>query len=479
MGCPLTGTPILSITSDNTHGVTLVWTAISGANRYTIKYGTASGVYTGTVDLGNVTTYTFTALTWGLTYYFVIYANYYENILELDFNGSDASTTITDTSTDGEDSPHTCTVGNNAQLDTVQKYSGTASLYIPDTKADNVVVDSSTDFDWNQDFILQCRFRLNDAPSVGTRIDFWGRGSPTNGNSSNVYYLYSGISGQVIRISSREGLTTIQKTYYLETGLSEDTWYTLKVINSENNFSVFIESSDLGTQNISTYFSGDNIDLFIMYPGLPVRSDVCWIDEYYFYKGDCPTADSNEVSVLYEYDLIDAQYDCGYAGVARSTISDLSHLNGQTVSILANGIVLEQQIVADGKVELGDSYSVVHIGLPYEADLETLKLEIPKQSGTIQGKNVKINNAIFMMQNTRGGYLGPNENDLWEAFTTDAINKSSGSNLEATEMFTGDLRQPVVGGFGVEGNVFYRQVDPLPVTIGAIMFEVDVGGNVR
>ena len=56
--------------------VTLAWDpSLSGnVTGYTVHYGTASGVYTGSVDAGNQTTYTVTGLTRGVTYFFVVRA---------------------------------------------------------------------------------------------------------------------------------------------------------------------------------------------------------------------------------------------------------------------------------------------------------------------------------------------------------------------------------------------------------------------
>jgi hypothetical protein len=170
---------------------------------------------------------------------------------------------------------------------------------------------------------------------------------------------------------------------------------------------------------------------------------------------------------------------CGYAGLAVSKVSGLDHLEHQMMSILANGVVLDSQTVNSGQVDLGDSYSVVHVGLPFYADLQTLAVEVPLYEGTVQSRKVKINNVTFRMQNTRGGYIGSDADNLWEAFSRMEVIRSSGQNLSVLDLFTGDVRQPLIGQYNQGGNIFYRQVDPLPVTIGAIIPEVAVGGQTR
>jgi len=54
--------------------VTLAWNAENSVAGYRLHYGTASGTYTQTTDVGNVTTATVSSLTPGLTYYFMVTA---------------------------------------------------------------------------------------------------------------------------------------------------------------------------------------------------------------------------------------------------------------------------------------------------------------------------------------------------------------------------------------------------------------------
>lgn len=181
------------------------------------------------------------------------------------------------------------------------------------------------------------------------------------------------------------------------------------------------------------------------------------------------------------YDLIGEYIEppCGYVGQVAGSSPDLSHLEGQTVAIYANGTVMDEQVVTDGAVTFPSGLSLIHIGLPFYSDFETLNVEVPDKEGTVQSKRCKINNVMFRLQDSRGGFIGPDEDNLWEAFTADAIRKSSGQNINDDELFTGDIRQPLGAQFGDEGHIFFRQVDPLPISIGAVIPEVEYGGRSR
>ena len=71
--------------------------------------------------------------------------------------------------------------------------------------------------------------------------------------------------------------------------------------------------------------------------------------------------------------------DCGLQyfsnGVQSQTITGLDHLNGATVSILADGSVQAQQVVAAGRITLQAPAARVTVGLPYVSQLQTLCME--------------------------------------------------------------------------------------------------------
>ena len=168
-----------------------------------------------------------------------------------------------------------------------------------------------------------------------------------------------------------------------------------------------------------------------------------------------------------------------YNGTAATEFPGVQHLDTETVGILADGVVHDQQVIDGNTITLTSSASKVTVGLPYKSDLETLNVEVPLKEGTIQSRKVKIGNVSFRLHQSRGGWVGPDADNLYEAFTQQSFRGSSGQNLSSTTLFTGDVRQPLGAGYEQGGRVFYRQVDPLPITIGAIIPEVNVGGASR
>ncbi len=172
--------------------------------------------------------------------------------------------------------------------------------------------------------------------------------------------------------------------------------------------------------------------------------------------------------------------DCGEVGLVFSQVDiNLDHLEGETVGVLANGIYLGTQTVSSGAVSLPGEYSKAQVGLLYQSDFQTLNIKLDPMENKTQGNKIKVGNVTFRLIDSQGGFIGPNEDTLYEAFTQEAFELSFGINLAATDMFTGDVRVPLGSGYSNGGNIFYRQNDPLPITISAVIPEVNVGGATR
>lgn len=172
--------------------------------------------------------------------------------------------------------------------------------------------------------------------------------------------------------------------------------------------------------------------------------------------------------------------DCGlsYSGNPATVISGLSHLNGQAVSVLADGNVVKGQTVSGGQITLATAASKVHVGLPYVSDVETLKIESPDQRGTLQGRRVTIPKLTIRFWNSRGGYFGtvrPGDDGisgLDPIIQRDPTDDYSKAIALKTQDY-GPFSPP--GGYSKDAHMIFRQVDPLPFTITAFIPQVVAG----
>ncbi len=165
--------------------------------------------------------------------------------------------------------------------------------------------------------------------------------------------------------------------------------------------------------------------------------------------------------------------DCGltYNGTAATTISGLSHLEGKTVSILADGAVHPQRVVTGGQITLDQAASKVQIGLPITADLQTLPIAAQIDGSLGQGRYKNVNKAWLRVYRSSGIFVGPDANNLTEAKQRTTEPCGSPPALKSEEIQI--LLSP---SWGDSGQLFVRQSDPLPLTIVSMTAEVALGG---
>jgi len=124
-----------------------------------------------------------------------------------------------------------------------------------------------------------------------------------------------------------------------------------------------------------------------------------------------------------------------YDGPPATVISGLSHLEGKTVAILANGAVHPNKIVTNGSITLNYPASKVQAGLPMTSRLKTMSPEIPGgKITTLQAVRRRIVEALLRLYRSRGGKIGPDSNHLDDLFyrrPEDVMNTNT--------LYTGDL----------------------------------------
>lgn len=154
-----------------------------------------------------------------------------------------------------------------------------------------------------------------------------------------------------------------------------------------------------------------------------------------------------------------------------TTVSGLDHLEGKTVSILADGAVHPQQVVTDGKIGLDAPASVVHVGLPIRSVLQTLPLLAPIDSGYGSARPKNINKCSLRVYRSSGIFAGFDENHLREYKQRRDERPGSPPEMRSEEV-------PVVidGHWTDGGQLTVVQDDPLPLTIVSVTTEVSIGG---
>lgn len=151
-----------------------------------------------------------------------------------------------------------------------------------------------------------------------------------------------------------------------------------------------------------------------------------------------------------------------------SSVSGLEHLNGEEVTIVADGAVLPAVTVANGSVSLGSATGcVIHVGLKYSAIFRSQRPNSGAQDGTAQGKIKRIDKVVFRLWKSLGGTFGLSTSENRD----DIFSRSPEDNMDVQiPLYTGDTEQLEVPGDYDRDSLFEVVHDePLPFTLAAII----------
>ena len=150
-----------------------------------------------------------------------------------------------------------------------------------------------------------------------------------------------------------------------------------------------------------------------------------------------------------------------YSGSPATNISGLTHLEGQVVSILADGATHPNKTVSSGAITLDRASKNVKVGLAFTSLLQTMRIDAGSQDGTSQGKTKRIYDITVRMFETIGIEVGPDLSEM------ERIPFRSSADLmdEGIPPFTGDKEVEFRGNYETDGFIYVRQTQPLPFTI--------------
>lgn len=250
--------------------------------------------------------------------------------------------------------------------------------------------------------------------------------------------------------------------HFVDCGLAYDN--PIVITGASNASPVVITAASHGISD------GDLVDIF----------DMVGMTELNGYRYRVTNATTNTFELMNMDD--DTPIDGAEYGVYKSggmvrkaiiTLLGLDYLEGEEVTILADGSVDTPQIVTDGSITLTDYASRVHIGLGYVSILETLNLNYQMNDGTSQGRTKAVRRVTPWLESTYGGEVGVNGMDNMEPIEFDLAETWG----KPAPLFTGTKKTNLYSEWDSDATTCIRQKDPLPITVLSIMTEVEMGGD--
>lgn len=290
------------------------------------------------------------------------------------------------------------------------------------------------------------------------------------GEEDHVYVVVKRtINGQTKRYVERmasQQVTTLEDCFYVDSGLSYDGTNTTATTVTVSGGTTWGPSDALTITASSAIFS---------YPGTADVGDaiVLTASDGSKYRLRITSSSSTTVATA----RVDVTLAASLRNVAttvwafaRNSVSGLTHLEGKTVSILADGAVMPQRVVASGTVSMDRAAVVIHVGLPYDSDLQTLPLAL-NIDGAGQGRYKNVNKAWLRVVNSSGIFVGPDADNLVEAKQRTTEPYGSPPAMKNDEILV--VLTPT---WQAGGQIYVRQSDPLPLTIVNMTLEVTIGG---
>ncbi|MEW5560608.1 hypothetical protein AB1287_10215 [Enterobacter asburiae] len=155
--------------------------------------------------------------------------------------------------------------------------------------------------------------------------------------------------------------------------------------------------------------------------------------------------------------------------MARMTFAGLNHLEGQTVNILSDASVEPQKVVTGGKVTLESPGGVVHIGLPINAQFETLDININGQETLLDKK--QIIPTVTLIVNASRGIFASTPGGQWYEYPQREFEFYD----DPVDDATGKVEIKLDSNWDKVGRVKVRQTDPLPLSVLAVLPRITVG----
>lgn len=167
-----------------------------------------------------------------------------------------------------------------------------------------------------------------------------------------------------------------------------------------------------------------------------------------------------------------------YSGSPATTFSGAQHLAGETVTGLADGLVITPFVMpVSGTFNLSTPASLVTIGLMFEAKLQTLPVDTGDP--TIQGKQKKENKVTVRVVDTLGLNIGTTFDTAVPMQDFIIGNVGSLTNVAVTDLVTGDGMTYIDPRWAEQGQFCISQTLPLPATILGVIPELAVGNTAK
>jgi len=256
-------------------------------------------------------------------------------------------------------------------------------------------------------------------------------------NSGSVSVLASHLIVDPIEMAVSRGTSEVDANY-------------VYIVNSDGTMAVYNTLASEDVQGFTEWVTDGDIisatvvdDLLYTY----VKRTIGGVDTYFLEREDTAITTDSSISAT-----------------STDTLTGLSHLEGETIDVVADGAYKGEFVVSGGQVTIDREADVIYGGLNFTPILETMPLNIPLQNGP---------NAALPKRIVRAGV------ELFEANGVLVNGQRIADKTMGVDVFeppspkTG-LERIFLQGWDVESTLTITQDEPVPMQILAVYLEVSV-----
>ena len=308
--------------------------------------------------------------------------------------------------------------------------------------------------------------------------------SLTGPSTASTQYIYQGVNiASNVIYSAAHGFKTGDKIFYDNIGtaiggLSENVEYNVSRVD-DDQFKLYSDSKLINVVSLTSAHSSEQTDNILQNTKVEsvatisgdLNEDELWIISQRWVNGavrryvECFSNFDFDETAPEDFKFVDSHLS--YSGVAVSSLSGLDHLEGETVSILADGATHAKKTVSDGSISLDRASRKVTVGLAYNSVLQTMRIEggAGQLEGTAQGKIKRISKIVLRLFETVGAKVGPSLDNL----ETVPFRTTSGAmDLPVSTFIAGDKEVEFSDDYNTDGFIFVKQDQALPLTVLAL-----------
>ena len=307
--------------------------------------------------------------------------------------------------------------------------------------------------------------------SAGTAISLTSAPS-----SDTTQFIYQGINinNNIIFVSSHD-FKSGDHIFYKNSGtaisgLAENTKYFVEKID-DNQIQLYTDEGRGTIVNLTSAHSSEQIDKILTHAKVEsvacidgdTDEDQVWVIINRYINGATKRYVEYFTPFEFNKDLTAFHFlDSGlsYSGGETSTLSGLTHLEGEVVDVIGEGSVQTSKSVSSGAISLDTAIEEAKVGLLYSSDLQTMRLD-EGYTETTQTKTKRVYDLSVRFQDSVGASVGPSGDNL-----TAIDFRDSGAAMDLpVPLFTGDKAVEFDVGHGTEGLIYVKQPQALPMTI--------------